>query len=355
MKLARMLAFGSLLVLASCASSEPAKTDEAAKPAEPAAPTVLNVPTGIEDMKVPADNPITPEKVELGKMLFFDTRLSKDGKMSCETCHLPEKGWTDAKQFSIKADGKPNTRNTPTLLNAGFYDVWYWDGRAATLEGQIKAAWNGQMGTDPAAQDAVAMTLNGIEGYKTAFQSAMGGEATADSIVKALATFVRTLRSEDSAWDKWEKDKTPVPAEVRAGFEIFRGEDKAQCGLCHTPPLYSDKGFHNIGVGMGKENPDNGRGKILADKQDPTADKMMGAFKTPSLRSVTDTAPYFHDGSAKTLDEAVTLLLKGGVDNPHKDEKLKARTITAPEKKALISWLKALTPTPAKFERPNLP
>ena len=346
MKFARILAFGSLLALASCAGSEPAKTDEPA-PA-PAAPTVLKVPTGIEDMSVPADNPITPEKVELGKMLFFDKRLGKDGKMACETCHLPEMGWTDAKQVSIKADGKPNTRHSPTMYNVGFYESWYWDGRAATLEEQVKAAWSGQMGADA---DAVAATLNGIEGYKTAFQSAMGGEATPDNIVQALATFVRTIRSEDSAWDKFEKERTPVSPEVRAGFEVFR---TAECGLCHTPPLYTDKSFHNIGIGMDKEMPDLGRGKILADKQDPQAEAMTGAFKTPTLRSVADTAPYFHDGSAKTLEQAVDVLLKGGIDNPHKDEKMKARTITGPEKGALIAFLKALSP-PVKFERPKLP
>jgi cytochrome c peroxidase len=287
-------------------------------------------------------------------MLFFDKRLGKDGKMSCETCHLPEKGWTDGTQFSVKADGKPNTRNTPTLYNAGFYNPWYWDGRAATLEAQILAAWKGQMGADEAA---VAMTLNGIEGYKTAFQGAMGGEATPDNIVKALATFVRTLRSEDSPWDKYDgtsetQDKSAVSDVARAGFEVFR---KAECGLCHMPPLYSDKDFHNTGIGMNKENPDMGRGKILADRKDPGADAKMGAFKTPSLRSVAETAPYFHDGSVKTLDEAVTLMLKGGVDNPHKDEKLKAFEATPAQKGALVEFLKALSPTPTKFERPTLP
>jgi cytochrome c peroxidase len=353
MKVARILAFGALLVLTSCGGSEPAK--EAGAP-PPAPPAVLKVPTGIEDMEVPPDNPITPEKVDLGKMLFFDKRLGKDGKMSCENCHLPEKGWTDGKQFSIKFDGKPNTRNTPTLYNAGFYKEWYWDGRAATLEEQIRAAWRSQMGADDMVAPEVAKTLNGIEGYKTAFMSAMGGEATPDSIVQALAAFVRTLRSEDSPWDKFEKgDKTAVSDEVRAGFEVFRGAAKAQCTLCHTPPLYSDKLYHNVGIGSDKAMPDQGRGKILADKNDPAADSMMGAFRTPSLRSVTDTAPYFHDGSAKTLDDAVTLMLKGGIDNPHRDAKLKARNITNPEKKALISFLKAISPVPAKFERPKLP
>ena len=351
MKLARIFAFGSLLALTSCGGSEPAKTDE--PPPPPAEPTVLKVPTGIEDMLVPPDNPITPEKVELGKMLFFDKRLAKDGKMSCETCHLPEKGWTDAKAISTRADGKPNTRHSPTLYNVGFQDSWYWDGRAATLEAQIKAAWNGQMATDPMAQEAVAMKLNGIDGYKTAFQSAMGGEATPDRIVQALATFVRTLRAENTPWDKYEKgDKTAVTDEVRAGFEVFRA---TECGLCHTPPLYTDKGFHNIGIGMTNATPDLGRGKILADKQDPSAESMNGAFKTPTLRAVAESGPYFHDGSGKTLEQAVDVLLKGGIDNPHKDAKLKAREISGPEKKALISWLKALSPEPVKFERPKLP
>src|SRR5688572_29035488 len=161
MKLAKLLTFGLFLALAACGGSEPEKKEEPAPPPPPT-PTVLKVDTAIGPMEVPVENPITDEKVALGKMLFFDKRLGKDGKMSCETCHLPEKGWTDAKQLSMKADGKPNTRHTPTMYNVGFYESWYWDGRAPTLEAQVKAAWAGQMGADAAA---VAMTLNGIEGY----------------------------------------------------------------------------------------------------------------------------------------------------------------------------------------------
>jgi cytochrome c peroxidase len=140
--------------------------------------------------------------------------------------------------------------------------------------------------------------------------------------------------------------------DVRGGFEVFR---TAECGLCHTPPLYTDKGFHNIGIGTKKEMPDPGRGKILADKQDPQADAMTGAFKTPTLRSVAETGPYFHDGSARTLEEAVDVLLNGGIDNPHKDAKLKGRKLNAGEKKALLTWLRALSPAPVKFEKPKLP
>ena len=354
MKLAKILTFGLCLALAACSSAETEKKEEAAPPPPPK-PTVLKVETAIGTMDVPVDNPITDEKVALGKMLFFDKRLGKDSKMSCETCHLPEKGWTDAKALSTKADGKVNTRHTPTLYNVGFYKDLYWDGRAASLEKQILAAWKGQMSGDP---DAAAVMLNGIEGYKTAFQKATGADATPDSIVMALATFVRTLRSEDSSWDKYEKgDKAAVSEEVIAGFKIFSDAEKAACTLCHVPNTYSDGGFHNIGIGFDKEMPDMGRGKILAEKTppDPTADAMMGAFKTPSLRSIADTGPYFHDGRAKTLDEAVTLLLKGGIDNPHKDEKLKEHKISAEEKKALMAFLKAISPTPAKFERPMLP
>jgi cytochrome c peroxidase len=348
MKLATALALSLVLVLAACTAAEPEKKDEA-----PPAPTVLKVPTGIEDMEVPVSNEMTPAKIELGKKLFFDKRLGKDSKMSCETCHLPEMAWTDGKVLSPRFDGSMNSRHTPTLYNAGFYKELYWDGRSPTLEAQIKAAWERQMGADTAA---VAAALNAIEGYKSEFQTAMGGEATPENIVQALATFVRTIRSEDSPWDKYEKgDKEAVSLEVRAGFEVFRGSEKANCSLCHLPPLYTDKSFHNVGIGFDKENPDQGRGKILADAKDPGADAMMGAFKTPTLRSVAESGPYFHDGRARTLEEAVDLMLKGGIDNPKKDEKLTARSISPEEKKALITFLRALSPAPTKFERPTLP
>src|SRR5215831_11696727 len=159
----------ALVILAvSCSNTnekQPASQPSVAPPSNPTpAPKPDVGPLG--EMAVPADNPITPEKVELGKKLFFDTRLSKTGKMSCETCHLPDKGWADGQTLSTRFDGTMNTRHTPTLYNVGYYKQWYWDGRAPTLEGQVTAAWKGQMGGDP---DAVAMTLNGIEAYKNDF------------------------------------------------------------------------------------------------------------------------------------------------------------------------------------------
>src|SRR5437870_6836388 len=201
MKSVKILALALLVFAASCSNnSEKPASQPAVAPAAPAAPPAPKPDAGpLGEMAVPADNPITPDKAELGKKLFFDTRLSKTGKMSCETCHLPEKGWADGQALSTKFDGSLNTRHTPTLYNAGYYKQWYWDGRAATLEGQVTAAWKGQMGGDP---DAVAMTVNGIDAYKAEFQKVFNGPATADNMAKSIATFVRTIRSENAPWDK---------------------------------------------------------------------------------------------------------------------------------------------------------
>jgi len=348
-----------VLFVASCGTTNEPEKDKTLKSTAPPAPPPKPDIGPLGEMAIPADNPITPEKVELGKKLFFDTRLSKTGKMACETCHLPDKGWADGMTLSERFDGSVNTRHTPTLINAGYYKQWYWDGRAATLEGQVLAAWRGQMGGDP---DAVAMTLNGIEAYKNDFQKVFNGPATADSISKALATFVRTIRSQDSPWDKYQQgDKSAVSEDAVKGFTVFSDTDKANCTLCHLPPLFTDTLFHNVGIGFDKPMPDLGRGKILSDAaaktgtQDPNAEAMQGAFKTPTLRSITETAPYFHDGRAKTLDDAVDLMLKGGIKNPHLDEKLKPKMISRQERSQLMAFLKSLTPEQKPFEKPQVP
>jgi cytochrome c peroxidase len=359
MKPVKILVLALLVFVTSCARNEPEK-QPSAKTNEPPATPVAKPDVGpLGEMAVPADNPITPAKAELGKKLFFDTRLSKTGKMSCETCHLPDKGWADGKALSTKFDGSMNTRHTPTLLNAGYYKQWYWDGRAPTLEGQVTAAWKGQMGGDP---DAVAMTLNGIEAYKNEFQKVFNGPATGDNIAKAIATFVRTIRSENSPWDKYQQgDKSAVSEDVIKGFTVFTDTDKANCTLCHVPPLFTDTLFHNVGIGFDKPMPDLGRGKILADAaekagtKDPNAEAVQGAFKTPTLRSITETGPYFHDGRAKTLDDAVDLMLKGGIKNPHLDEKLKPKMLSKEERSQLMAFLKSLTPEKTTFDKPQVP
>jgi cytochrome c peroxidase len=276
--------------------------------------------------------------------------------MSCETCHVPEKGWTDQLALSPKFDGSLNARHSPTLYGAGFYPDLYWDGRAKGLESQILAAWKGQMGADP---DAIAKDLEAIPAYKAAFERELSGPPTGDRIVKALATFVRTIHAGDTPWDRMDP-KTRDKSAAGRGFHVF--SKVAQCTLCHLPPVFSDTLFHNVGVGMTAEKPDLGRGKILADAAakantpaGPEVATLQGAFKTPSLRGVGLTHPYFHDGHAKTLEEAVDAMIKGGTPNPTLDEKLKPAKLTAKERADLLTFLKAITPEVKPYPRPTLP
>jgi cytochrome c peroxidase len=315
-------------------------------------------PRGLQDqpMDVPADNAITAGKIALGQQLFFDKRLGKTKQMSCETCHVPEKGWTDGLKLSPKFDGSMNVRHTPTLYGVAYYPDLYWDGRAKGLEAQILAAWKGQMGADP---DAIAKELAAVPGYADAFAKEMGGEPTGDRIVKALATFVRTIQAGDTPFDRLSA-KARETAAAGKGFEVF--SKVGQCTLCHLPPTFSDGLFHNVGIGFDTEKPDLGRGKILADAAGksgqappPEAETLKGAFKTPSLRGVALSGPYFHDGRAATLEEAVDLMAKGGLENPHRDEKLKPVTLTAAQRTQLLAFLRSLSPAPKPYARPKLP
>jgi cytochrome c peroxidase len=306
------------------------------------AASVLATPLGLEivNLNVPADNPLSAAKAELGKTLFFDTRLSSDGMMSCQTCHQHAMGWTDGLPFSTKVGGAVNTRNSPTLYNVGYQSLYYWDGRAESMEANVGAAWKGHMGGED--QDAVAQTLGEIPGYATMFQEAFSEAPTGENIVKALTTFVRTLRSGDSAWDRGE-----ASADAKAGYDLFMDQEKAGCAQCHTLPLFTDMAFHNVGVGMGSG--DLGRGK---DGLDPTK---PGAFKTPTLRSVTKTGPYFHDASVATLDEAVRFMVAGGgADNPNRDELLKPADLTEEEILQLIAFIESLESTES-FTPPTIP
>jgi cytochrome c peroxidase len=297
------------------------------------------------EVKLAADNPLTVEKASLGKQLFFDKRLSSNGALACQSCHLPEKAWTDGVALAVKADGNKNTRNSPSLLNVGFLDLLYWDGRAATLEKNVEAAWKSQMGGDPAA---AAKQLAAIPGYRAQFEKAFGpGDVTGDHIVKALASFLRTVYGGNSPWDRYEAgDRGAVSQDAIAGYAVF---NKAGCVACHMPPLYTDRLFHNVGAGVESASPDVGRGKIVPD--DP---KMTGAFKTPSLRGASRSGPYFHDGSVATLDEAVKFMAAGGRDNPHRDILLKDAKLSEDELRQLVAFVRALDGA-EPFNPPKLP
>lgn len=316
-------------LLSACAVPE-------SKPAGPRMSALGPVPT-------PADNPITPDKVALGKQLFFDTRLSGSGKMACENCHYRDKGWAVPEALSKRDDGKMNTRHTPTLYNTGYLAPLYWDGRSATMELQTMAAWRNQMGADP---DKIAATLNAIPAYKAAFNKVYGMDANGTNIVKSLTTYVRTLSNDDSPWDRHEKGVSgAVSEDAKAGFKLFI--DKG-CANCHTPPVYTAGGFYNTGLEAGKDKPDAGRGAITKKPED------TGAFKAPTLRSVALSAPYFHDGSAKTLEEAVRYMASGGKADPNKSPLMVDTKMSNREIGQVVEFLKTLT-SDEPLVRPVLP
>jgi cytochrome c peroxidase len=305
-----------------------------------------------EPMKIPADNAITQEKANLGWQLWFDKRLSGDGSRSCYGCHVNEKGLTDGLVKNTSAvDGKPLARHTPTLWNIGYHAEWYWDGRAKTLEGQALAAWKlANMGGKDKEKDEIRHDIiekiNGA--YKDQFQKVFGGPATEKNVSQALATFMRTIISKDTAFDKFQKgDEKAISDAAKRGWAAFQ---KAKCTNCHVGFLLTNLQFHNVGVGLKDGKPtDVGRQKVT------NQDKDTGAFKTPTLRDVARSAPYFHDGSVATLEEAVKFMVGGGADNPFLDKvNLQKADLSAAEVTDLIEFLKSLTEN-TKIPEPKLP
>ena len=333
---------------AKAAAEKAAAALQAAVAALPPAPAIPATPAYLGAVAAPAENPTTPEKVQLGWMLFFDPRLSKDGSMSCESCHHIAQSYTSGKALDTKVGGKVNVRNAPAMVNLGYHQSgYYWDGRKATLEAVSEAAFTGQLGADPAA---VSVALNGNPTYRALFERAFGAEAGKSNIPMALSSFLRALGSGDSPWDKFEGgDKKAVSKTAQKGFELFK---KNGCTLCHAPPLYSDTQFHNVGRGWDAEKQafaDHGRMDATKDAADD------GKFKTPSLREVSKTGPYFHDGATATLAEAIDWMAAGGAKNPRLDEKLKPAKLSKADKAAIKDFLEALSGTPTFGAPPALP
>lgn len=298
-------------------------------------------------MTIPESNPLNRDKVELGRLLFFDPRLSRDDTISCETCHLESLGWADGRRYSFKIGGAVNTRHTPTLFNVGYERIWYWDGRSPVLEDQIVATLRGQMGTDDDKLEEVARYPE----YRSRIAQSFGRTAWGGAVPMAIAAYLRTLRSGDSRWDRYQAgDTSALDANEEAGWKLFSG--KAQCFFCHTPPLFANGAFHDLGLERGKLRPDRGRGAVTEEPAD------QFAFRTPTLRSVSRSAPYFHDGSAGTLEEAVRIMLSGGQDpgsppaadsgersEPQAVDPLFERIdLTDEEVMQLVSFLRALDP-----------
>lgn len=323
----------ALLVTLACGRSQESEDEVpvAGDTGETALPWA--VPDDFEPVPVPDDNPMSLAKVELGRKLYFDKRLSGDGQLACYSCHVCDKGLTDGRPTAIGAFGKNIGRSAPTMWNVGYHDSLYWDGRAPSLEKQALAAWRGgNMGAKP---DSVVESLRGDANYAAAFRAVFGAEMTPEHVTQALAAYMRTILCTDTAYDRYERgDRHAMSEAAVRGWEVFRG--KAACGTCHAGALFTDLLYHNVGIGLDGETPDPGRFKVTQ------REVHTSAFKTPTLRDVARSAPYFHDGSVATLEEAVELMASGGNDNPHLDALLEDRGLTAAEKSDLVEFLKAL-------------
>jgi cytochrome c peroxidase len=330
------------------------------------------------------ENPMTRAKIELGRQLFFDPRLSQDSSISCASCHHPDFGYAKDTQFGEGMGGQKGNRNSPTAYNRIFSSMQFWDGRAATLEEQAKGPIANPIEMAN-SHDVAVDYLNKIPGYKLQFERLFPAEGlNIENVAKAIAAFERALVTGPSAWDyhealrnftdlysadyedfemikeddpelyeeyvalKKQADENPMDESAIRGAELFFGQ-KASCTACHVGANFTDELYHNIGVGMDAEKPDLGRYEITK------VEKEKGAFKTPTVRNVELTAPYMHDGSQKTLEEVVEWYDKGGHPNAWLDEKIKALNLTAQEKADLVAFMRALTGPLPKVESERLP
>jgi len=308
-------------------------------------PDIGPMPT---EVPTPPTNLSYTQKVDLGKQLYFDTRLSKNNSVSCAVCHNPGTGFADARQVSIGAFGTPGGRQAPTVYNTGFIPLQFWDGRAGSLEQQAIGPIHNPIEMAE-THETVVPKIAKIPGYQKQFQLIFGGGASLQHIAEAIAAFERTIVSQNSAFDKYVMgDPKATNDAATRGLGLFKG--KARCILCHNGPNFTDNKFHNLGVPqVGPLKEDLGRYLVTR------AEKDKGAFKTPTLRSIVETAPYMHDGVFKTLEEVIDFFDQGGGNNQNLSTLMKPLGLTAEEKSDLIEFLKALTGAPIKVSMPKLP
>jgi len=324
------------------------------------APYELSVPLGLEKkrVRIPRDNPLAPDKINLGKQLYFDPRLSRDNTISCASCHDPKKGWSNGERFATGVDQQVGGRSAPTIINAGYLSggslkfskiLQFWDGRAKELEGQALGPIENPIEMDVKLKDLI-VKLNKIDGYREQFEKVFGTDVTSEGIAKAIASFERTVLSGGAPYDQYKAgDKSALSQAAQRGMDVFF--NKAHCSACHTGGNFTDGGFHNIGIGMDQEEPDLGRfaeTKLVGDR---------GRFKTPTLREIARTAPYVHDGSLATLEDVVDYYQKGGIVNPQLDEAIFPLKLTDEQKTDLVAFLKEGLSSPdyPDIEPPRLP
>ena len=320
-----------------------------------ASPGLLLAQRGMQfGVQVPADNPITPEKTALGKQLYFDGRLSKDGSVSCNSCHDLAAAGADNKAVSVGVGGAQGTRNSPTVWNSSFHSAQFWDGRAPSLEEQAKGPLVNPVEMAMPSLDAVVARVKAIPGYVSQFDRVFGkNSVTIDNIAKAIATYERTLVSGNSKFDSFRfVDKGAITQAEFEGFQVFR--QQAGCTQCHMgpdfagpPPLARGQGFYQ----KFPRFPDNAlvaKYKLLDDGGRYNATKLEAdrhVYRVPTLRNVAMTAPYFHNGQVPTLDEAVRLCAKGGSNFD----------LSPGQARSLVAFLGTLNGSLPQQKRPQLP
>jgi cytochrome c peroxidase len=341
----RLLPLFALCVLAirSSIAAPPAAAKAGGPYSREAARKEFRRPEGIP---FPADNRYTRPRAELGKALFFDPRLSATGTIACASCHRPQFSWTDSTPTSIGVPGTPLARRSPTILNLAWGEALFWDGRAGSLEeqavGPIQADQEMNM-----PMDKLIHLLKAIPAYARLFEQAYPNEPVSSATIgKAIATFERTVVSGISPFDEWIMgDESAISESAKTGFDLFN--DKARCVKCHSGWNFTDDSFHDLGF----EAQDRGRGKLL-----PQIEAAQFAFKTPTLRNVDQRAPYFHDGSLRTLEDVIEHYDSGKwIKRPSLSEELRKLDLTDAEKRSLVDFMKTLTGTDEPIALPVLP
>lgn len=283
----------------------------------------------------PQDNPASPAKIALGRELFFDARLSRNNHISCASCHDPEKGFSNAEQFATGIDRQPGKRHVPSLINVGYSQPLFWDGRAQTLEAQALLPIKNPAEMDMDL-DVLVKKLSGVPAYRMQFERVFRGPVTAKRIGKALAAYERTIISNNTPFDRYLRgNQKSLTTRAKRGMTLFFG--RARCSLCHKGSELTDNEFHNIGSLDPNLPQDPGRRAVTGDAEDE------GAFRTPQLREIARTAPYMHNGKFQTLKEVVQHYNFGGVteqENDHRDEILEVLYLSEDEVDDLVAFLK---------------
>jgi cytochrome c peroxidase len=341
--------------------------------AQPRSTSQVGLPAGQTLAAIPPDNPQTPEKIALGQKLFFDGRLSVDGTVGCATCHDPQRAFTDGRTTSIGVRGRSGQRNSPTVLNALYNQTQFWDGRSKTLEDQAALPIVNPVEMGQPDLEAAVKSLAAYPEYQEAFQKVFGRPPNGKDLIAAIASYERALTSFDSPFDRFiAGDKSAIDESSKRGWALFK--DRARCNKCHanpdeTPDLtnFKDDDFHNIGVLIVRHHvaPLSRKAKKLIDSGNPgqvdraaiqTDMSALGrflvtkkqadiaSFKTPGLRNVMVTAPYFHDGSHETLWDVLDHYNKGGgLQDPWLDEDMQPLALEESDLDDLVAFMASLT------------